>query len=115
MGKIYKPACGKDGKTYSNSCGAQCKNVEYTDGRCEDTGNGGSGEVCVKEMKACTADKTCGMLHAKFLHYKLQEAKKAGGYGSKGGDGKDHDNKPKEYGQNGEKKGSESYGGKGGD
>ena len=51
-----------------------------------------AGEVCVEEMKACTADKECGTLHAKFLHYKL-----------------------KEYGQDGEKKGSESYGGKGGD
>ena len=70
----------------------------------------------MEEMKACTADKECGMLHAKFLHYKLQEANKAGGYGSKGGDGNEHDKKPKEYGQDGEKKGSESsYGGKGGD
>merc|ERR1711937_362860 len=48
-------------------------------------------EVCVKEMKACAADKECSLLHAKLLHYKLQEAKKGGkdgGYGGKGGDGK---------------------------
>ena len=71
-------------------------------------------EVCVEEMKACKADKQCSTVHAKLLHYKLQEAKKEGGYGGKGGDGKDDNNKPKEYGQDGEKKGSQSYGGNGG-
>ena len=74
-------------------------------------------KVCVEETKACAVDEECSSLHAKFLQYKLQEAKKADGYGSKGADGKDHhDKKPKEYdGQDGEKQGSESYGGKGGD
>ena len=75
----------------------------------------------MEEMKACTADKECGTLHAKFLHYKLkeygQDGEKKGSesYGGKGGDGGYGDKKPKEYGQDGEKKGSESYGGKGGD
>merc|ERR1712137_1079793 len=41
-------------------------------------------EVCVEEVKACAADKTCSMLHEK-----LQAAmKKEGGYGGKDGEGK---------------------------
>merc|ERR1712078_963891 len=48
----------------------------------ESGGKGDHEEVCVEEMKACAADKTCSMLHAK-----LQAAmKKDGGYGGKGGD-----------------------------
>merc|ERR1711937_933178 len=65
-------------------------------------------EVCVKEMKACAADKECSLLHAKLLHYKLQEAKKGGkdgDYGGKGGDGKYDDKKEGGYGGNDDKKG----------
>ena len=74
-----------------------------------------AGEVCVEEMKACTADKECGTLHAKFLHYKLkeygQDGEKKGSesYGGKGGDGGDGDKKPKQYGET-----NGNFGGKGG-
>merc|ERR1711937_183507 len=67
-------------------------------------------EVCVEEAKACAADEECSALHAKLLHYKLQEAKKGGkdgGYGGKGGDGKYDDKKEGGYGGNDDKK--ESY------
>merc|ERR1739848_766748 len=37
----------------------------------ESGGKGDHEEVCVEEMKACAADKTCSMLHEKLLHYKL--------------------------------------------
>ena len=51
--KIHKPVCGKDGKTYANGCVAKCKNMEYANERCQDTGNGGSGSsgsawICIK-------------------------------------------------------------------
>merc|ERR1711937_355959 len=65
-------------------------------------------EVCVKEMKACAADKECSLLHYKLQHYKLQDAKKGGkdgDYGGKGGDGKYDDKKEGGYGGNdGDKK-----------
>merc|ERR1712025_1423877 len=75
------------------------------------------GEVCVEEMKACAADKECSLLHAKLLHYKLQEAKKGGKDGGKDGYGKgegkgDHGGKDG-YGKDGDKKGD--YEGKKGD
>merc|ERR1712224_257173 len=45
-------------------------------GKGDGKGKGDHEEVCVEEMKACAADKECSLLHAKLLHYKLQEAKK---------------------------------------
>merc|ERR1719198_1808827 len=73
-------------------------------------------EVCVEEMKACAADKECSLLHAKLLHYKLQEAKKDGKDGGKDGEGKgegkgDHGGKDGEG--KGEGKGKGDHDGKG--
>merc|ERR1711937_397696 len=58
-------------------------------------------EVCVKEAKACAADKECSLLHYKLQHYKLQEAKKGGkdgDYGGKGGDGDKKSTEKKDMG-----------------
>ena len=34
--EIYAPVCGADGETYSNSCHAECKNVEIvSEGACD--------------------------------------------------------------------------------
>merc|ERR1739847_93172 len=62
----------------------ECKKKHKESGGKGD-GKGDHEEVCVEEMKACAADKECSLLHAKLLHYKLQEAKKDGGYGGKDG------------------------------
>merc|ERR1712157_566436 len=69
------------------------------------------GEVCVEEMKACAADKTCSMPHEK-----LQAAmKKDGGYGGNGGDGKYDDKKEGGYGDKKDDKKGEDGGKKEGD
>merc|ERR1712176_358326 len=66
-------------------------------------------EVCVEEMKACAADKTCSTLHEK-----MQAAmKKDGGYGGKDGEGKG-EGKGDHGGKGGEGKG-EDKGDKGGE
>merc|ERR1711937_371655 len=101
-----------------------CKQLMECMKKHADSGGKGDGkgkceheEVCVEEMKACAADKECSLLHAKLLHYKLQEAKKDGKDGGKDGYGKgegkgDHGGKDG-YGKDGDKKGD--YEGKKGD
>merc|ERR1712025_986950 len=79
-------------------------------GKGDGKGKGDHEEVCVEEMKACAADKTCSMLHEK-----LQAAmKKDGGYGGKGGDGK-YDDKKGGYGDKKDDKKGEYDGKKEGD
>lgn len=33
---VYKPVCGCNNKTYSNSCHAECSGVTYTEGACKE-------------------------------------------------------------------------------
>merc|ERR1712025_717465 len=80
---------------------------KHTESGGKGDGKGDHEEVCVKEAKACAADKECSTLHEKLLHYKLQDAKKGGkdgDYGGKGGDGKYDDKKEGGYGGNDDKK-----------
>merc|ERR1712025_820985 len=82
-------------------------------GKGDGKGKGDHEEVCVEEMKACAADKECSLLHAKLLHYKLQEAKKDGKDGGKDGYGKDGDKKGDYEGKKGDydaKKKDEDHG-----
>merc|ERR1712224_535092 len=78
----------------------ECKKKHKESGGKGD-GKGDHEEVCVKEAKACAADKQCSTLHEK-----LQAAmKKDGGHGGKGGDGKYDDKKEGGYGgKDGDKK-----------
>jgi hypothetical protein len=32
---LYKPVCGCDNKTYTNSCHAKCNGVTYVEGECK--------------------------------------------------------------------------------
>merc|ERR1712032_973853 len=47
--KIHKPVCGKDGKTYPNSCIAKCK------------------KVAIKEHKACAQNMEAARVFSTFL------------------------------------------------
>ena len=33
--KIYQPVCGCNDVTYGNSCEAECKGIEYSEGSCK--------------------------------------------------------------------------------
>ncbi len=35
---LFEPVCGVDGKTYSNSCFADCASVKFTQGECSKGG-----------------------------------------------------------------------------
>jgi len=37
---IYAPVCGEDGLEYGNACEAECKNINYTNGKCPIEGTG---------------------------------------------------------------------------
>ncbi len=57
--RIYRPVCGVDGKTYSNSCIAKCNHVKVAcKGNCPCGGGGGPGDKCGSDSD-CKPGYTC--------------------------------------------------------